>query len=99
MTDVSTIPANAVQRSAASVSGRQAGQEVPWGMRLQASLFSFAALLQIGAMQGQPIKTGPAIGQSVPDFSAPDQANQTQNLKSIMGPKGAMLVFFRSADW
>jgi hypothetical protein len=73
-------------------------------MRLPASLFLCAALLQIGAIQGQTIvqppgKTGPAVGQSVPDFSAPDQANQTQNLKSIMGAKGAMLVFFRSADW
>jgi hypothetical protein len=35
----------------------------------------------------------------VPDFAAPDQVGRTQTLKSIMGPKGAMLVFYRSADW
>jgi hypothetical protein len=32
-------------------------------------------------------------------FRRPDQAGRTQTLKSIMGPKGAMLVFCRSADW
>ena len=56
-------------------------------------------LLQLGALQAQAPKTGPSPGQSVPDFSAQDQANRTQTLKSILGPKGAMLVFFRSADW
>ncbi len=45
------------------------------------------------------IKTGPVMGQSIPDFSAPDQNGVTQSLKSIAGPKGAMLVFYRSADW
>ena len=55
--------------------------------------------LQIGALYGQNIKTGPEVGQQVPAFSAQDQDGRTQTLKSIMGPKGAMLVFFRSADW
>jgi peroxiredoxin len=35
----------------------------------------------------------------VPDFSLADQAGKTWTLQSVMGPKGAMLVFFRSADW
>ena len=51
------------------------------------------------AAQGQIIKTGPEVGQQIPAFSAPDQEGRNQTLKSIMGPKGAMLVFFRSADW
>lgn len=42
---------------------------------------------------------GPQVGARVPDFSAVDQNGQTQTLQSIMGPKGAMLVLFRSADW
>ena len=54
---------------------------------------------QIAALQGQNIKTGPEVGQQVPAFSAQDQEGRTQTLKSIKGPKGAMLVFFRSADW
>jgi hypothetical protein len=68
-------------------------------MRLYAAFGLSTVLLQIGAMQGQSIKTGPSVGQRVPGFSARDQANRTQTLKSVMGPKGVMLVFFRSADW
>lgn len=44
-------------------------------------------------------KTGPAVGSNVPRFDAPDQNGVRQSLQSIAGPKGAMLVFFRSADW
>jgi hypothetical protein len=55
--------------------------------------------LSIAALYGQSIKTGPGVGQPVPSFSASDQDGRTQTLQSIMGPKGAMLVFFRSADW
>jgi len=54
-----------------------------------------AALAQVP----QHVKTGPAVGEKVPEFSAPDQNGHTQNLASVMGPKGLMLVFFRSADW
>ena len=60
---------------------------------------SLVCMLPIAAMHGQDIKTGPDVGQQVPGFSAQDQEGRTQSLKSIMGPKGAMLVFFRSADW
>lgn len=56
-------------------------------------------VLSITALYGQSIKTGPAIGQPVPDFSLQDQTGRTQTLKSVSGPKGTMLVFFRSADW
>jgi len=44
-------------------------------------------------------KLGPKVGERVPDFSLKDQNGKTWTLASIMGPKGAMLVFFRSADW
>ena len=42
---------------------------------------------------------GPQVGQRVPDFSLRDQTGGVRNLQSIMGPRGAMLVFLRSADW
>ena len=60
---------------------------------------SWLSLAAVAALYGQTIKTGPAAGSPVPDFSAPDQTGRPQTLKSIMGPHGAMLVFFRSADW
>ena len=44
-------------------------------------------------------KLGPQVGERVPDFSLPDQTGTTRNLQSIMGPRGAMIVFYRSADW
>jgi len=44
-------------------------------------------------------KLGPQVGERVPNFSLPDQTGKLQTLQSIMGPKGAMLVFIRSADW
>ena len=44
-------------------------------------------------------KLGPQVGERVPDFSLQDQHGKTWTPQSIMGPKGAMLVFVRSADW
>ena len=56
------------------------------------------------AQQSQPTlldvqKLGPQIGARVPDFTLLDQKGQSRTLASLMGPKGLMLVFFRSADW
>ena len=42
---------------------------------------------------------GPRVGTTVPPFSGSDQFGRTQTLETAMGPKGVMLVFFRSADW
>ncbi len=42
---------------------------------------------------------GPQVGEQVPAFSLPDQNGQVQTLESILGPKGAILLFHRSADW
>jgi hypothetical protein len=44
-------------------------------------------------------KIGPRVGAVVPAVSGVDQFGRPQSLQSISGPKGAMLVFFRSADW
>ena len=42
---------------------------------------------------------GPQVGETVPDFSLPDQFGRMQNLDTIKGPNGTMLLFHRSADW
>jgi len=60
--------------------------------------WTFCLALLAASLSGQ-IKTGPEVGASVPDFSAPDQNGRAQTLQSLMGPQGAMLVFYRSADW
>jgi hypothetical protein len=46
-----------------------------------------------------PETLGPRIGDEAPEFSAIDQDGRERTLASLMGPKGLLLVFFRSADW
>jgi hypothetical protein len=65
-----------------------------------------AVLLTTLALHGQGArervdvsKLGPQVGETVPDFSLRDQAGRVRNLASIVGARGAMLVFLRSADW
>ena len=68
---------------------------------LAALLSQLSAAQQSGAARTviDVSKLGPQVGQVVPDFSLKDQAGKTWTRQSIMGPRGAMLVFFRSADW
>jgi Peroxiredoxin len=42
---------------------------------------------------------GPKVGASLPNFTLLDQRGEPHSLKSLLGPKGAVIVFFRSADW
>ena len=42
---------------------------------------------------------GPPIGSRMPQFTLRDQNGQTHTLHSLLGPKGAVILFFRSADW
>jgi len=42
---------------------------------------------------------GPKVGERLPPFGLNDQTGKQRTLESIAGPKGAMIVFFRSADW
>src|SRR5438132_8111335 len=44
-------------------------------------------------------KLGPQVGATVPDFTLADQHGRKRTLQSVMGPKGAMIVFYRAADW
>jgi hypothetical protein len=66
-------------------------------------LILFATLEPVAQERGREridvSKLGPQVGERVPDFSLVDQTGRTRNLQSIMGRRGAMLVFVRSADW
>jgi hypothetical protein len=69
--------------------------------------FGLAAALAVSvAALAQPVpekidtsRIGPQMGATVPPFSGVDQFGKPRTLASTLGPKGAMLVFFRSADW
>jgi hypothetical protein len=61
-----------------------------------------AALPLVAVLAAQTVDVdslGPKAGERVPDFSLPDQHGNSRTLRSTFGPKGAVLVFFRSADW
>ena len=58
-----------------------------------------AGLLAGASLFAAAIPTGPAVGQKALDFNLKDQKGAERNLASIMGPKGAMVVFYRSSDW
>jgi peroxiredoxin len=67
-------------------------------------ILAISALLTINALAQEVRKVdvsklGPQVGTTVPDFSLTDQRGKRQTLQSVMGPKGAMIVFYRSADW
>jgi hypothetical protein len=62
-----------------------------------ALLCSLALALAVQAPDVQTL--GPKIGARVPDFTLPDQHGEIRALRSTFGPKGGVLVFFRSADW
>jgi cytochrome oxidase Cu insertion factor (SCO1/SenC/PrrC family) len=71
--------------------------------RLAVALLA-ALVAETGAMAQSPAridvsKLGPQVGERAPDFTLNDQNGKPWTLQSIMGPKGAMLVFYRSADW
>jgi hypothetical protein len=42
---------------------------------------------------------GLEIGQEAPAFVLMDQFGHEQSNKTLKGPKGTVLLFFRSADW
>ena len=61
-----------------------------------------------GTLEGNAIRVsslelltsiGLPVGQKAPAFSLPDQFGHEQTLDSLKGPRGTVLLFFRSADW
>lgn len=73
---------------------------------LQAITIAVAVVLlayaPASAQEREPIdisSLGPQVGEKIPDFALPDQFGRTRTVDTIMGERGAMLVFHRSADW
>jgi hypothetical protein len=66
------------------------------------------SMVAVGTLDGNTIRLtslklhtaiGLDVGKKAPDFSAPDQFGRLQTLEALKGPKGTVLLFFRSADW
>jgi hypothetical protein len=77
--------------------------EVVMLARALAALFVLALLPTTFSAQSPALvdtsKIGPQVGATVPAVSGVDQFGKPQTLATVSGPKGAMIVFFRSADW
>ena len=71
------------------------------GVQISAALLLVSMAMATGAAQPavDVDRLGPQPGGRVPDFTATDQTGASRSLTSMLGPKGAMLVFSRSADW
>ena len=61
-----------------------------------------------GELRGNTVKVasfkllttiGLNVGQKAPAFAARDQFGREQSLMTLRGPKGTVILFFRSADW
>jgi hypothetical protein len=71
-------------------------------IRAAVAMVALAGTITLAAQPAAPIDTarlGPQVGETVPPIDGVDQFGRRQTVASIYGPKGAMLVFFRSADW
>jgi peroxiredoxin Q/BCP len=74
-------------------------------MRITAFLLALIVGLLAPAFAQQPParievnRLGPQVGETVPEFRLQDAQGRVWTRESIMGPKGAMLVFSRSFDW
>ena len=55
--------------------------------------------LIISLLLAAAIQTGPGTGSKLPNFEAADQDGQSHKFYDLFGPKGAVLVVYRSADW
>ena len=70
----------------------------PLAVALLAALLDQTAGMAQSPTRIDVSKLGPQVGERVPDFTLRDQNGKPRTLQSNMGPKGAMLGFYRSAD-
>ena len=61
---------------------------------------ALAVILAAAATASEYADTwGPPVGTAIPAASFHDQAGQPQTLAGLMGARGLLLFFNRSADW
>lgn len=68
-------------------------------LALSALAFTLAGPALAQPAPGAPIDVGPAVGGHIPTLAAVDKTGAARDLNSLVGRKGVVLVFFRSAKW
>jgi hypothetical protein len=80
----------------------------PLTVLLGSAVLAAALAISLGAGGQQPLparpaidvqRLGPQVGDIVPAFSLPDHTGTLRSLADVLGAKGGLLVFSRSADW
>ena len=67
----------------------------------RACIIPMAAIFLVFASAAQkaerpiPLK----VGEQIPDFHAVDQYGKERRFGDLVGPKGLVLFFYKSADW
>jgi peroxiredoxin len=75
-------------------------EQVMRKLALLAAIVSLAVLGLVQPWAHAAEDLGPKIGTHTPDIGTPpDQTGTARTLQSLMGEKGMVLFFFRSADW
>lgn len=94
-------PARSAPQSAPSMTAAEKEHALTEFMRRDAAgeKIDPALLKAFIEAQNEGAISGIAIGQTAPAFELKDQNGRTHTLKSLMGRKGVLLVFTRSADW
>ena len=68
--------------------------------RPRALIVAFVTIaIAVLTAQADISRLGLQVADKALDFRLGDQEGHIQSLKTVAGPKGTMLVFFRSADW
>ena len=75
-------------------------------MEIATSILLSIAVLALSSGQEKPAAAdsvapaiGLEIGQPAPAFALTDQFGHEQSNQTLRGPKGTVILFFRSADW
>lgn len=68
---------------------------------MKTAALAILAALALGAPAAvaAPADLGPAVGARIPALQVKDPAGASKSLAELAGPKGAVLVFYRSARW
>ncbi len=73
----------------------------PFSRRARFGAFALAAFLAVPAVLASDYSDGwgPPVGNAIPEASLMDQSGQPQTFAGLLGPRGLLIFFNRSADW
>jgi hypothetical protein len=100
-----SLPVTARLHLKSVITVRLPSRRLTRSIALGVSLLACGSTGLVARQPGSPLPAidletiGPKIGAALPDFSLRDQRGEVRTLKSVLGANGAVIVFFRSADW